>query len=235
MISLDLKTDIRSGRRLQVTSVTSGSVARSRGFTLIELVVVIAIIIIVSAATIPMGLNFVRNYQVQGAGQNVATMMQNGRAQAVKRNTQRGILLNFNFPQAGQYQWTSLDPSPMTGTWDGNVYPTFSPLSYTEGMTNYGAVPVPPNNLLNPDPANGIFSPHGFVANLPADIQFDPGTFNALLFRADGSVRAVNAAGGGAGVITLNGVDFQLTVRDTRYDLTRTITISRNGRVTNQR
>jgi prepilin-type N-terminal cleavage/methylation domain-containing protein len=222
------------GKEVPVTSVTSSSVARSRGFSLIELVVVIAIIIIVSAASIPMGLNFVRTYQIQGAGQNVATMMQNGRGQAVKRNTQRGILLNFNFPQAGQYQWTSLDPSPMTGTWDGNVYPNFSPLSYTEGMTNYGAVPLPPNNTLDPDPANGVFSPHGFVVKLPPDVGFDPGAFNALLFRADGSVRAVNAAGGGNPVISLNGVDFQLTVRDQRYDLTRTITISRNGRVTNQ-
>lgn len=202
-----------------------------RGFSLIELMVVISIIAIVAAATIPFGLNWVRNYQIIGAAQGVGGQMQASRAQAVKRNTQRGILLNFNYPQAGQYQYTSLDPDPMTGTWDGAVYPTFNPLSYTEGMANYGAVPVPPNNLVNPDPALGVMSPHGTPIDLPQDLQFDPGTFNALLFRADGSVRAVNAAGGGAAVVNVVGVDFQLTIRDPRTDLTRDVTISGNSRV----
>ncbi|MGH9321154.1 MAG: pilus assembly FimT family protein [Vicinamibacteria bacterium] len=212
--------------------MTSSLPNRSKGFTLIELMVVISIIVIVSAATIPMGLSFMRNYQVMGASQNVATQMQGSRGQAVKRNTRRGILLNFNYPQAGQYQFTSLDPSPMTGAWDGAFYPTYNPLSYTEGMASYGAVPAPPNNVNDPDSANGVMSPHGTPMELPQDVGFDAGAFNALLFRADGSVRAVNAAGGGAGAINLVGVDFQLVVRDPRTNLTRTVTISRNGRVT---
>jgi prepilin-type N-terminal cleavage/methylation domain-containing protein len=172
--------------------VANGSRNRSKGFTLIEIMVVIAIIAIVSAASIPMGLNFVRHYKVTGALQNVAAQMQMSRGQAVKRNTNRGILLNFNYPQPGMYQFTSLDPSPMTGTWDGGVYPTFAPLSYTENMGNYGAVPVPPNNTTDPDRSIGVMSPHGFPIKLPNDVQFQPGAFNALLFRADGSVRAVN-------------------------------------------
>lgn len=205
---------------------------RSKGFSLIELMVVVSIIVIVSAASIPMGLNFVRHYQVTGAAQNVASMVQMSRGQAVKRNTQRGILLNFNYPQPGQYQFTSLDPSPMTGTWDGVFYPNFAPRTYQEGMAAFGAVPVPPNNILDPDAANGVFSPNGIPVDMPQEIAFDPGVFNALLFRADGSVRAVTAAGGGAGAVTLNGVDFQLTVRDPRTNLTKTLTISQNGRVT---
>lgn len=211
--------------------MTSRSIERTKGFTLIELLVVISIIVIVSAASIPMGLNFVRHYQVTGAAQNVASMVQMSRAQAVKRNTQRGILLNFNYPGPGQYEFTSLDPSPMTGTWDGNFYPNFSPLTYLEGMTNYGAVPVPPYNIQDPDPANGVFSPHGVPVDMPQQIGFDPGTFNALLFRADGSVRAVTAAGGGAPAVTVNGVDFEITVRDPNTQLTKKITISQNGRV----
>src|SRR5262245_5814043 len=100
--------------------------------------VVITIIVIISAASIPAGLNFVRHYKVQGAVSNVASQMQMCRGQSVKRNTNRGILLNFNYPQPGMYQFTSLDPSPVTGTWDGNVYPTYAPLTYTENMANYG-------------------------------------------------------------------------------------------------
>jgi prepilin-type N-terminal cleavage/methylation domain-containing protein len=214
--------------------VTSSSFERyqsDRGFSLIELLVVISIIVIVSAASIPMGLNFVRHYQVRGGAQNVAAQLQMSRGQAVKRNTQRGILLNFNFPQAGDYQFTSLDPSPVDGSWNGGVYPNYSPLRYTEGDVNYGAVPLPPFNTQDPNPALGIMSPHGFPSGLPQDLEFLPGTFNALLFRADGSVRAVNAAGGGAGAINLVGVDFQFIVRDPRSQLTKAVTITRNGRV----
>jgi prepilin-type N-terminal cleavage/methylation domain-containing protein len=209
-----------------------GEHQRSKGFSLIELMVVIAIIAIAAAASIPYGLNYVRHYKVIGASQNVATQMQMCRGQAVKRNTNRGILLNFNYPQPGMYQFTSLDPSPVTGTWDGNVYPVFAPLSYTEGMANFGAVPAPPNNTADPDLANGVMSPHGTPLSLPNDVQFDPGAFNALLFRADGSVRAVTAAGNPGGLaVSVVGVDFQVTVRDVTTQIVRTITISRNGRV----
>jgi hypothetical protein len=68
--------------------------------------------------------------------------------------------------------------------------------------------------------------------DLPLDVQFDPGNFNALLFRADGSVRAVNAAGnGGVAAVRVVGVDFQVSVRDNNTQIVKTITISRNGRV----
>lgn len=198
--------------------------------------VVVSIIVIVSAASIPMGLNFVRHYQVMGAAQGVAAQIQAARGQAVKLNTQRGVLLNFNYPAAGQYQWTSLDPNPVTGAWDSPVYPVFAPRNYQEGMPNYGAVPTPPNHTLNPDPANGVMSPHGTPIELPQDLAFDPGASNALLFRADGSVRAVNASAGpaGAGVLTANGVNWQFTLRDPRTNLSRIVTVTRNGRVTVQ-
>jgi prepilin-type N-terminal cleavage/methylation domain-containing protein len=217
--------------RVKEANVNTGSLERSKGFTLIELMVVISIIVIVSAASIPVGLNFVRQYQVTGAAQNVAAQVQMARGQAVKRNTQRGILLNFNFPAATQYQFTSLDPSPVTGAWDGNVYPNFAPRTYQEGVPNFGAVPLPPNNTLDPDVANGVMSPHGTPLGLPGEVAFDAGAFNALLFRADGSVRAVNAAGGGGAVITVNGVEFEITVRDPRTNMTRLLRITRNGRV----
>ncbi len=216
--------------------MVKGERERSKGFTLIEILVVISIIVIVSAASIPAGLNFVRHYKVMGASQNVATQMQMCRGQAVKRNTNRGILLNFNYPQPGMYEFTSLDPNPMNGTWDGAVYPVYAPLSYTENMANYGAVPVPPNNTADPNPALGVMSPHGVPRDLPNDVQFDPGAFNALLFRADGSVRAVNAAGNpGNAAVNIVGVDFQVAVRDNNTQIVKTITISRNGRVLTQK
>ncbi len=45
---------------------------RAKGFTLIELLVVVSIIVIVSAASIPMGLSFVRHSRFTGAANNGA-------------------------------------------------------------------------------------------------------------------------------------------------------------------
>ena len=155
--------------------MTSGTNERANGFSLIELLVVVSIIVIVSAASIPMGLNFVRHYQVTGAAQNVAAQMQMSRGQSVKRNTQRGMLLNFNYPAVDGYQWTSLDPSPWDGTWDGGVYPNYAPLRYTEGDANFGVVPMPPDNTRDPDPANGVMSPHGVPIAASAGDSFRSG------------------------------------------------------------
>jgi prepilin-type N-terminal cleavage/methylation domain-containing protein len=218
------------GRRHPVTSRGTGPPG---GFSLVEILVVITIIVILSAASIPLGLNFVKHYKITGAAQGVAAEVQRARAQAVKRNTGRGILLNFNYPAAEAYQFTSLDPSPLTGNWDGAVYPA-NPGYCRSAAANFGSVPTPPNNLIDPNVGAGVQSPHGVPIQLPIDVVFDSGERNALLFCADGSVAAVNAAGAaGGGVLTRasNGVDWLMTIRDRTTQLTRVIRISPGGRV----
>lgn len=200
---------------------------------MVELLVVMLIIIIISAASIPMGLNYVRQYKITGAAQNVATMVQRARNQAVKINASRGVLLNFNYPAPAQYQYTSLEPSPLSGNWDGNFYPA-NPGPFDPGNPNYGTVPAPPANIDDPDLANEVQSPHGVPIVLPQDITFDVGARNALLFRADGSVAAVNAGGPVGNPVLVqapNGFDWLLTVRDQTTNLFRVIRISPNGRV----
>jgi prepilin-type N-terminal cleavage/methylation domain-containing protein len=214
------------------SAVTSKAKKPSLGFSLVEIMIVITIIVVISAASIPMGLNFVKHYKITGAAQGIAAEIQRARAQAVKRNSSRGILLNFNYPDAANYQFTSLDPDPMTGNWDGAVYPG-NPGNCNQVAPNYGIVPDPPNNVIDPDPAAAVQSPHGIPIDLPNDIQFEPGQRNALLFCADGSVYAVNAAGPvGGSVLTLdaNGVDWLLTVRDRTTQLSRVIRVSPGGR-----
>jgi Tfp pilus assembly protein FimT len=197
----------------------------------VEILVVVTIIIIISATSIPYGLNFVRNYKITGAAQGIAGEIQKARAQAVKRNTGRGILINFNYPQAAGYQFTSLDPDPRTGNWDGSVYPA-NPGYCRNAPVNYGTVPDPPNNVIDPNLGAGVQSPHGTPIPLPPDLVFDPGQRNALVFCNDGSVVAVNAAGSvGGAVLVQDGLDWILTVRDRTTQLTRVIRVSPGGRV----
>jgi len=79
----------------------------STGFSLVELLTVMAVGAILAATAIPYGLNYIRHYQVTAAGQAVASVMQLSRAQAVKRNSRNGLILNFDYPAEGQFQFTS--------------------------------------------------------------------------------------------------------------------------------
>jgi hypothetical protein len=66
------------------------------------------------------------------------------------------------------------------------------------------------------------------------DIQFLAGDRNALLFRSDGSVNAVNADGpvGPASIVRApNGVDWMITLRDSTTNLTRVVRVSPGGKV----
>jgi hypothetical protein len=158
--------------------------------------------------------------------------MQASRAQAVRRNSRRGILLNFDYPQPSQYQYTTLDANPMNGNWDGCIYPANPGVFDPSPPRNYGTVPPPPN--CNTDsPGNNLPSPHGPIISLPTEMEFVGGKdYNSLLFRMDGSVEAVNADGLGSQIVAEDGLNWVVEIRQPRLGLRRIITISRNGRVT---
>ncbi len=207
----------------------NGNRRRSLGFSIVELVVVMAIIAVVSTITIPMGISYIRNYEVIGAAQNVASQMQMSRAQAVRRNSRRGLLLNFDYPTAGRYQFTTLDEDPVNGGWDGGIYPA-NPGVFDPANRDYGLAPNPPDNVASP--GGGLPSPHGVVVSLPQGMEFVGGKqYGSLLCRVDGSVEAVRANNVGARVVQEVGLNWEVEVRHPEYGLTRTIRISRNGRV----
>ena len=95
----------------------------SHGFSFIELMVVMMIGAILAAGAIPYGLSFIRVYQMTAAGQGVASVMQASRGQAVKRNSRNGLILNFDYPEEGQFQFTTLDQDPETLAYDTTTYP----------------------------------------------------------------------------------------------------------------
>jgi prepilin-type N-terminal cleavage/methylation domain-containing protein len=67
-----------------------------RGFTMIEMVIVLLIIAIVSAFVVPQVLNYLRRYRVGAAARNVATAIQRARFLATSNNKRAGITIAEN-------------------------------------------------------------------------------------------------------------------------------------------
>ncbi len=66
---------------------------RNGGFSLIELLVVVAIGVILAAVGLPGLIRSMRSYKIQGAAKQVAGDLQTARSRAVMSNTQTGVSL----------------------------------------------------------------------------------------------------------------------------------------------
>ena len=65
--------------------------ASARGFTLIEMTIVVAIILIITAVALPAISQFIRNYRVNGALRDVSSEISTARSQAIAKNTRFGV------------------------------------------------------------------------------------------------------------------------------------------------
>lgn len=64
---------------------------RDRGFSVIELLIVVAIVIVMAALAIPNIGRYIRNYKIKGAAQLVAGELHAARSRAVMSNTNSGV------------------------------------------------------------------------------------------------------------------------------------------------
>jgi prepilin-type N-terminal cleavage/methylation domain-containing protein len=76
--------------------------ARSSGFTLVELMLVVGLVAVLAAAAAPSIAGGMRRFTLTSASQQVASTIRTARYQAVGRNMT--VRVRFDYPDEGQYQ-----------------------------------------------------------------------------------------------------------------------------------
>lgn len=79
------------------------------GFTLIELLIVVALIAVLLAVSLPAITRFLRNYRVRGATQELAAELQTARSTAIKQNVNLGVV--FLVTGDNTYRYLIEDPT----------------------------------------------------------------------------------------------------------------------------
>ena len=77
---------------MRVEPVGNRTHPRQAGFSLVELLVVVAIIAIMAAVGIPQIMIWLRSYRIQGAAQEVARQIEAARVKAISTNANQGVL-----------------------------------------------------------------------------------------------------------------------------------------------
>ncbi len=121
---------------------------REQGFSIIEIAVVLLIIALIAAFTIPQVVNYLKRYRLTASSRNVATALQRARYLATSNNRRAGV----NIPDLQRLDIEEYDP-------EGKQPPQ------QRGMIN-----LPSGVLIAPDaPRQIAFDGRGIVTPLPTE------------------------------------------------------------------
>jgi prepilin-type N-terminal cleavage/methylation domain-containing protein len=189
-----------------------------RGFSLVEMVLVVAIIAIVSGLAVPQILSSSRQMKLSAAARQVERELQTARMKAVKSN--RPMRVRFNCPTAKQYRSVELLGSPQTPA----ANDADSSAAARCSTTNY---PYPDN-----DPEFfAIPNNDGPLQTLPLELNF--GSVQTIEFWPDGSAHAQSGTTNPWPVVGTDGVS--LTMYDVKYPSTvKSIAVNGLGKITLQ-
>lgn len=199
---------------------------RMRGFTLVELLVVIGIISVMAAISLPNISGFVQASRVRSAQDQVASAIQRARSRAIARNTQWGVSFIIESPSV---YWVHIeDPEPPV--------PGPPPQSGRQPLNSA----APNRNLstryeLDPNVQFAVAAgscPAGAAGGNESTMRFDrygtrsfPGTAGAPPLSAPTGPLALGI------LMTTNDAEASICLVDLRNGLSRMVTIARGGRV----
>ncbi|HEX4545004.1 MAG TPA: prepilin-type N-terminal cleavage/methylation domain-containing protein [Candidatus Acidoferrum sp.] len=114
----------------------SQSYKRARGFTMVEIVIVVAIVLIVTAIAIPSITTAIYNIRLRSAASDLAGLMQQARILASKNNATYPVV--FGVRNGAQIAFVDLNGN---GIWDPTV--TINGVNTTEPDTQFTGTTVP--------------------------------------------------------------------------------------------
>lgn len=199
---------------------------RTRGFTLVELLVVIGIISVMAAISLPNISGFVQASRIRSAQDQVSSAIQRARSRAIALNTQWGVSFIIESPSV---YWVHIeDPEPpVVGQ---PVQSGRQPLNSTAPNRNLST-----RYELDPNVQFAIAAgscPAGPGAGNESTMRFDrygtrsfPGTAGAPALAVPTGPLALGI------LVTTNDADASICLVDLRNGLSRMVTIARGGRV----
>ncbi len=92
----------RAMRNASCSASKCMAVRRESGFSLIELMIVVGLVAVLAAISVPVIAGAISQYELLTSGQQVVSTIRAARLQAVSRN--QVLKVRFDFPADGQYQ-----------------------------------------------------------------------------------------------------------------------------------